>query len=84
MRLEGYTDNPHAIGAAIRLRFSSGLGPIREVRAGSGYWSQDGAVQVMGMTSEPTAVWVRWPGGEETETALAPAARNVTIRWDGK
>ena len=84
VRLEGDTDNPHAIGAAIRLRFSSGLGPIREVRAGSGYWSQDGAVQVMGMASEPMAVWVRWPGGEETETALAPAARNVTIRWDEK
>ena len=83
VRLNGTPDNPHAIGAAMRLRYKSGSGPIREVRSGSGYWSQDGAVQVLGMASEPTAVWVRWPGGEETETAVAPGSLDVTIGWKG-
>lgn len=55
-------------------------GPLREVQAGSGYWSRNGAVQVLGSSEPPRAVWVRWPDGRETETPLEAGTREVTIR----
>ena len=65
VRLLGGPGNPNAVGASVRVRYAEGDGPLREVHAGSGYWSQDGAVIVLGLRGTPTAVWVRWPGGKE-------------------
>jgi hypothetical protein len=79
VRLRGGPGNPNAVGALIRIMYPDGLGPAREVRSGSGYWSQDGAVQVLGLRGEATGVWVRWPGGAETETPVPPGAREITI-----
>jgi hypothetical protein len=73
--------NPHAVGAVIRVKFADGtLGPAREVRAGSGYWSSDGMVQVMGLRGDPVAVVVRWPGGELREVPISSGAREVTVK----
>ena len=85
VRLRGGPGNPAAIGAAIRLEYAGGaLGPLRAVRAGGGYWSQDDPVQVMGLAAEPTAVRVRWPDGSETVTPLdAPTPLEVTIDATG-
>ncbi len=85
VRLRGGPGNPAAIGAAIRLEYGGGaLGPLREVRAGGGYWSQDDPVQVLGLAAEPTAIRVRWPDGSETVTPLdAPTPLEVTIDADG-
>jgi hypothetical protein len=80
VRIEGPASNPDAIGAQVRLVVGDQRGPVREVQAGSGYWSQNGAVQVFGVTGSPTAVWVRWPGGEETTTPVPAGAREVVIR----
>lgn len=80
VRLAGPPGNPNAIGAALRLVYSDSLGPAREVHAGSGYWSEDGAVQVMGNPGAATAVWVRWPGGAATTTTLEPGLGEITIR----
>jgi hypothetical protein len=55
------------------------MGPVREVQAGSGYWSQNGAVQVFGLTGTPTAVWVRWPGGAVDRVPVPAGAREVTV-----
>jgi hypothetical protein len=67
----------------MRLVYPNGRGPAREVHAGSGYWSTDGAVQVLGKSAEPTALWVRWPGGKETTSPLPAGAREVTVQPDG-
>ncbi|MFQ5690025.1 MAG: VCBS repeat-containing protein [Gemmatimonadota bacterium] len=83
VRLEGPAGNPWAIGAAIRLLYENGAGPVRELHAGAGYWSQDGRVQVLGRGGRTRAVWVRWPGGEVTETGLGPGAREITISAPG-
>ena len=88
VRLRGSAENPAAIGAAIRLEYGERRGPLREIRAGGGYWSQDDPVQVMGLAadpaSDPTAVWVRWPNGSETVTPLAaPTPLEVTIDAGG-
>ena len=56
VRLEGPRGNPMAIGARMRLWRGTTPGPIREVHAGSGYWSQDAATQVMGSPEPPTEI----------------------------
>ena len=81
VRLIGPAGNPYAVGAALRLVYTDGRrGPVREVKAGSGYWSQDDPVQVLGRAGEVRAVWVRWPGGAETEVPAEPGAREITVR----
>lgn len=78
VRLRGAAANPDAIGAQVRLVYDERLGPVREVQAGSGYWSQNGAIQVLGMSGIPSAVQVRWPDGTETRVRIAAGAREAT------
>jgi hypothetical protein len=80
VRLVGPLANPDAIGATLRVEYASGAGPLREIQAGSGYWSQNGAVQVLGLSGAPMYVLVRWAGGGEIRMAIPPGAAEVTIR----
>jgi enediyne biosynthesis protein E4 len=79
VRVSGPPGNPTGIGTQLRLRYGESAGPVREIQAGSGYWSQNGAVQVLGRAREPTALWVRWPGGREEMIPLSPGQREITI-----
>ncbi|MHB8521779.1 MAG: VCBS repeat-containing protein [Limisphaerales bacterium] len=79
VRLSGPPGNPHGIGAVIRLKFSEALGPAREIHAGSGYWSEDSLVQVMGLPQAPTQIWVRWPGGKTTLADVPPGAQEIAV-----
>jgi hypothetical protein len=79
VRLEGPPDNRHAAGAMVRLVYGADFGPAREWHLGHGYWSQNGAVQVLGGEAEPTAVWVRFPGEEGKTWAWLQGARDVVI-----
>lgn len=82
VQLRGPAHNPAAIGAAVRVVYGDHMGPVREIQAGSGYWSHNGATQILGLRGEPTAVWVRWPGGAESRTPLAAGQRDVAIAMD--
>jgi hypothetical protein len=76
IRLKGPAANPNAVGAVLRLITGPRAGPAREVHAGSGYWSQDSAVQVLGgMAAEK--LWVRWPGGAMTTNEIPKGAKAV-------
>lgn len=79
VRLRGPKNNPHGLGAAVRLVFGESMGPLREIQSGSGYWSQNGLTQVFGTPSKPTLVWVRWPGGKITRTPVPAGATELTI-----
>ena len=79
VRLVGPPGNPTAVGTQLRLRYGDHGGPVREVQEGSGYWSQNGAVQVLGRDGQPTALWVRWPGGREQLVPLAAGQAEVTV-----
>jgi hypothetical protein len=81
VRLAGPPGNPTGIGAVLRLRSGDRLGPAREVHAGSGYWSQDSAVQVLARLPEPMKLSVRWPGGAVTTADLPKGAREVEVSW---
>ncbi|MCH7574222.1 MAG: VCBS repeat-containing protein [Candidatus Marinimicrobia bacterium] len=83
VRLAGPPENPWAVGAAVRLIYADGAGPSREVHAGSGYWSQDSPVQVLGTRGQPRSVRVTWPGGETTESLLPQGVLELSISTDG-
>jgi hypothetical protein len=80
VRLQGPPGNPDGVGAQLRLAYGDRMGPVREIQAGSGYWSQNGAVQVFGLAAIPTAVWVRWPEGVERQISLPGGTREIVVR----
>jgi hypothetical protein len=81
VRLRGPPGNPDAIGAVVRLESGGQWGPARELHAGSGYWSQDSPVPVLGASQPPTRLWVRWPGGKTTTTPVPAGAKEVTLNF---
>jgi ASPIC/UnbV protein len=52
---------------------------MREIHAGSGYWSQDSAVQVLGMPEPPSRIWVRWPGGKTALSEVRSGQQELTV-----
>ena len=77
VRLRGLAGNPDGVGACIRLVHGENMGPAREIHAGSGYWSQDGAVQVLA-GGLPARVWTRWPGGRRS---MSWKCRPARAKW---
>ena len=84
VRLDGPDANPDAIGASLRLRSGSHVGPRHELHAGSGSGSQDGLVSVLGGPAPATEVLVRWPGGKETVSSVPAGAAEIRVRPDGQ
>lgn len=86
VRLNGPAGNPQGLGAVLRVRSQAGLGPARLVSAGSGWWSQDSAVQVLALPEGATSVYVRWPGGMVVETPVGQGDAELAIvaRSDAK
>ncbi len=82
VRLEGPPGNPDAVGAVLRVVYGDTLGPAREIHDGSGYWSSDGPVQVLGLGDTPTEIWIRWPGGREQRASVPAASREITVRME--
>jgi hypothetical protein len=84
VRLIGPPGNPEGVGAVLRPRRESGLGPAQTVTAGGGYWSQPSSVLVIG-GNRPTEVEVRWPDGRTSRTAVPSAGIELEVRWsDGR
>ncbi|MBI3415345.1 MAG: VCBS repeat-containing protein [Verrucomicrobia bacterium] len=84
VRLNAGPHNSTGVGAVARLLIGEVAGPAREVHLGSGYWSQDSAVQVMNGRGAPTAMQVRWPGGKTTTTAIPVQAREIEVNNSGE
>lgn len=85
VRVNAGPNNPTGVGAILRLRFNDNkIGPARLVTAGSGYWSQDSAVQVLGTPEPPTHIEIQWPNAKTTSTVVPEGAREITIGNDGR
>src|SRR5262245_41456328 len=81
--LKGPMSHPDAIGAQMSLIYVGGRkGPSRIVQAGSGYWSQDAAAQILGFAEPPVYLWIRWPGGREQRVSLEKEAWDLTVNFD--
>lgn len=64
VELQGPPQNPAGIGANMRLIYADGTkGALREVQAGSGYWSQHSPTQILGADSTKTVhqIDITWP-----------------------
>ena len=83
VRLKGPPGNPEAIGAQIRLEFGQTAGPARDIHAGSGYWSQDSAIQVLGTPELPTRIQIRWPGGQTISAPVPSHAKEIAVDLSG-
>ena len=84
VRLKGAPGNPQALGAQLRLGFAQHSGPVREIHAGSGYWSQDSTAQVLATPELPTAVWIRWPGGKTVSYPIPGSTREIQVDLEGE
>ncbi|HIF21200.1 MAG TPA: hypothetical protein EYQ27_04660, partial [Gemmatimonadetes bacterium] len=84
VRLLGPAVNPHGIGAMLRVVYAGGLGPARELRLGSGYWSVDDPVAVLGLRAEPRGIEVRWPDGVVQRVDVATDQLDVTVEWSSR
>jgi hypothetical protein len=83
VRVVGPPGNPSGVGAQVRAVFHRRYGPVREIHAGGGYWSQDSAVQVLGTPEPPSAIWVRWPGGTTNLFEIPAGAKDVSVTREG-
>jgi hypothetical protein len=83
VRLAGPAGNPNGIGAILRPIAGDHTGPACEIHAGSGYWSQDSAVQIFAGVPAPDRLSVRWPGGKVVTSIVPRDAREVTIGVTG-
>jgi len=79
VRLRGPSGNREGVGASMRLLFADKPGPEREVHCGSGYWSQDGAEQVLAIPTTPMSIEIRWPNQKPTTLPLPPNAHEIQI-----
>ncbi len=79
VRLRGPPGNPTAVGAAVRGVDGGKAGPVWEIRAGSGYWSQDSPTLVLTAPTAVERVRVRWPGGQESEHIVPAGAREIEV-----
>jgi hypothetical protein len=67
----------------MRMIYGDRKGPVREFHAGSGYWSQDSAVQVVATAEPPTQISIRWPGGKTTTSDVPAGAREIVVEGNG-
>jgi hypothetical protein len=83
VKLTGSGTNPQAFGSVIRVKRGNQWGAARELHAGSGYWSQDSAVQVFGCPATATEIQVLWPDGKMTASKIPLPALEVSLRSNG-
>lgn len=78
--LRGGEANPHSIGAQVRLCYNDGtFGPIHEIRAGEGYWSQASSTLILGMQQVARELDVVWPGGKRERVSIPAEATELTV-----
>jgi hypothetical protein len=66
--------------AQVRLRGRNGFGPMSEIHAGGGHYSQNATTLVMTLPEPCLEVWVRWPGGRITRKEVTPDLSEIRIK----
>ncbi len=84
VKVEGPPGNRFGAGTVLRLRYKDRFGPAHEIHAGSGYWSADSPVSILGKSGEPSGIWARWPDGHEANYALPLSASEIELHILGE
>lgn len=79
VRMRGSESNPDSVGGSMRLTGKDGFGPIREIQAGSGYWSQNSRTVLLGRREGEVRIEWRTPGGMRYTNAVPAQARRITL-----
>ena len=80
VRLRGPGGNSEVVGTQLAPMVSDKQrGLLREVRSGSGYWSQDSAVLLLPSTAPVRQLWVRWPRGKSTVLTVPEGAKEIRL-----
>ncbi len=85
IRLEGPPVNRTGIGSRLWLEYENGTaGPVREIQAGSGYWSQNSTTQVLGIKEgrEPSRIQIHWFDGTKQSVDIQPQKWKYQISVD--
>jgi enediyne biosynthesis protein E4 len=78
VRLAGPANNPLGIGVRLSVVAADGReGPMREIAAGSGYWSMSSPTVVLARPATARVVRVRWPGGPTQDVPLGEGLTTV-------
>ena len=84
IRLKGPSANRDAIGSSMRLVYADGSkGPRREIQAGSGYWSQNSFMQVLGIdkNKKPAKIEIRWFDDTKKTVDYTSGQRDYSIKY---
>ncbi|MDR8390083.1 FG-GAP-like repeat-containing protein [Aliifodinibius sp. S!AR15-10] len=82
--LQGPAQNSDGVGSAVRLLYSNGeKGPLREIQAGSGYWSQNSFSQVLGAktNAEVSGIEVHWFDGRTQTVDVTGGQKEFVITY---
>ena len=79
--VQGPAMNPHGIGCVLRLQYSDGMGPARQISASSGYRSQGSFVQVLHANRAVESVWMQKPDGKIVSHAVKKGKNEVKITY---
>ncbi|MDP6794209.1 MAG: FG-GAP-like repeat-containing protein [Verrucomicrobiota bacterium] len=79
VELIGGHRNPQAVGASVRLEKAGVLGPKRELRLGSGYFSQDSLAQVFADAGSGSKLHITWPDKTVAAVSIPDGAKNIEI-----
>ncbi|MDZ7692836.1 MAG: CRTAC1 family protein [Balneolaceae bacterium] len=84
--LEGPPSNGNGVGSAVQLVYENGQqGPLREIQAGSGYWSQNSFTQVLGSKAgnEVTGIEIHWFDGRSQTVEVEEGQRTYEVEFPG-
>jgi len=84
VRFRGPQLNGSGIGVRLWTESNGRKSPAREIHAGSGYWSQDSAIQVLPTPSESTTLHYVLPGGKSGRANLPATAKEIEVGFDGE
>jgi len=82
VKLRGTNHNVNGVGTKLRLVYDDGsYGPMREVQSGSGHYSMNSVVMVLGIKNNtaPEHIHVLWPDGIEAVVPIKPNQWNYKV-----
>ena len=66
----------------LKIKYKDGSsGPVREIQSGSGYWSQNSPVQIMGYNKPVSSIKIQWPDGSNSSESFNE--EKVIIKYTG-
>ncbi len=72
--------NPLCIGATVRVVQGAKTFPLREIHAGSGYWSMDSSVPVLAVPNGDYAIEAVLPGGRKATQSVKAGTLDVRFK----